>query len=102
MRLRNDYLLGIGGHINDFDAEPGKDILEAGMMREWDEEIDYKGRLLEKRLIGIVNDDRRPVESVHLGLVYIFFQRKQSGNLYKRERQVRRKVDATRGIKIIY
>jgi predicted NUDIX family phosphoesterase len=41
------------------------------MNREWDEEVDYKGEL-DKKLIGILNDDRRPVEAVHLGLVYLF------------------------------
>jgi len=42
------------------------------MMREWDEEVDFKGNILEKRLIGIINDDSRPVEKVHIGLVYLF------------------------------
>ncbi len=41
-------------------------------MREWNEEIDYKGNLIEKRLVGILNDETRPVEAVHLGLVYHF------------------------------
>ena len=34
--------------------------------------MDYKGNILEKKLVGILNDDSRPVESVHLGLVYSF------------------------------
>ena len=42
------------------------------MMREWEEEVDYKGNLLEKKLVGLLNDDSRPVEAVHLGLVYHF------------------------------
>ena len=71
-RLRNDYLLGVGGHINSIDLKPGEDILEAGSMREWNEEILYKGNLLEKKLIGILNDEKREVEAVHLGLVYLF------------------------------
>jgi len=71
-RLRNDYLLGVGGHINPIDLKPGEDILEAGSMREWNEEILYKGNLLEKKLIGILNDEKREVEAVHLGLVYLF------------------------------
>ena len=71
-RLKKDYILGIGGHINPIDVKPGKDILEVGMMREWEEEVNYKGNLLEKKLVGILNDDKRPVEAVHLALVYIF------------------------------
>jgi len=70
-RLINDYILGVGGHINKDDVKPGEDVLEAGRDREWDEEVEYKDKL-DKKLIGILNDDRRPVEAVHLGLVYLF------------------------------
>lgn len=70
-RLVDTYQLGVGGHINQVDGENG-DILERGMMREWDEEVDFKGNILEKKLIGILNDDSKPVEAVHLGLVYNF------------------------------
>jgi predicted NUDIX family phosphoesterase len=70
-RLKNDYIIGIGGHINKDDIKEGEDVLDAGRDREWNEEVDYKGKL-EKKLIGILNDDRRPVEAVHLGLVYLF------------------------------
>ena len=71
-RLIDSYQLGIGGHINPVDVENGQDTLEAGMMREWSEEVDFKGNLLEKKLVGILNNDSRPVEAVHLGLVYNF------------------------------
>jgi len=71
-RLKKDYILGIGGHINPIDVKPEEDILEVGMMREWEEEVDYKGNLLKKKLVGILNDDKRPVEAVHLALIYIF------------------------------
>ncbi|MCX6718018.1 MAG: hypothetical protein NTY81_00240 [Candidatus Staskawiczbacteria bacterium] len=70
-RLKNDYIIGVGGHINSEDVKESEDVLEAGRDREWDEEIDYKGKL-EKKLIGILNDDRRAVEAVHIGLVYLF------------------------------
>jgi predicted NUDIX family phosphoesterase len=70
--VNNDYQLGIGGHINKEDIKDGKDILEEGMMREWEEEVSFKGNLLQKKLVGIINDDSRPVEQVHLGLVYHF------------------------------
>ncbi len=70
-RLHNTYQIGVAGHINPTDHENGN-VVEDGMMREWNEEVDYKGNILEKKLIGILNDDSRPVESVHLGLVYQF------------------------------
>lgn len=64
-RLIDTYQLGIGGHLNELN-------IEQGMMREWQEEINFSGKILEKKLIGIINDDSRPVEQVHLGLVYEF------------------------------
>jgi len=70
-RLLNDYIIGVGGHINKDDIKEGEDVLEAGRDREWDEEVEYKDHL-DKKLIGILNDDSRPVEAVHLGLVYLF------------------------------
>ena len=71
-RLINNCQLGVAGHINPIDLKTVEDILEAGMMREWKEEVDYEGNLIEKKFIGILNDERREVESVHLGLVYHF------------------------------
>ena len=71
-RLVDTYQIGVGGHINEVDVKGG-DVLEEGMMREWSEEVDYKGNFLEKKLVGLLNDDSRPVEAVHLGLVYNFF-----------------------------
>lgn len=70
--VNNNYQLGVGGHINKEDGDEGKGVLEVGMMREWNEEVDFKGNLLHKKLVGIVNDDSMPVEQVHLGLVYHF------------------------------
>lgn len=70
--INNDYQLGVGGHINKEDIDKSKDILEIGMMREWHEEVDFSGNLTSKKLIGIVNDESREVEQVHLGLVYHF------------------------------
>jgi len=100
--INNDYQLGVGGHINQKDlnekvpklakgepdlpkpsagtpdvsrgrsqSDPGN-ILEVGMMREWNEEVNFKGNLINKKLIGIINDESRPVERVHIGLVYHF------------------------------
>lgn len=85
-RLKNDYLLGIGGHINPIDLKSGEDILEVGAMREWNEEVVYKGNLLEKKLIGVLNDEKRPVEAVHLGLVYLF--RGDSPEIFVKEKDV--------------
>jgi predicted NUDIX family phosphoesterase len=69
--INNDYQLGVGGHINKEDVGDN-DILETGMMREWNEEVDFKGNLISKKFVGIINDESRPVEQVHIGLVYHF------------------------------
>ncbi|MDO8530520.1 MAG: hypothetical protein Q7S10_03920 [bacterium] len=78
-RLVDSYQIGVGGHINQVDVNgspfgtaQGRDVLEAGMMREWNEEVEFKGSILEKKLIGFLYDDSRPVEAVHLGMVYNF------------------------------
>lgn len=69
-RLHHNYILGIAGHMNP--VEGVADQLEVGMMREWEEEVIFEGNIRSKKLVGILNDDRRDVERVHLGLIYVF------------------------------
>ncbi|MGA7910178.1 MAG: hypothetical protein WCC30_01330 [Candidatus Dormiibacterota bacterium] len=68
-RLRKQYSLGVGGHINPGDLEAGDPIID-GLKREWQEEVIYDGRF-EARLIGLLNDDSSPVSKVHLGVVFV-------------------------------
>ena len=68
-RLRKQYSLGIGGHINPGDLDAGDPILD-GLKREWSEEVVYDGRF-EAELIGLLNDDSSPVSKVHLGVVFL-------------------------------
>lgn len=68
-RLRKQYSLGVGGHINPGDLQAGDPILD-GLKREWREEVIYDGRF-EARLIGLLNDDSSPVSKVHLGVVFV-------------------------------
>lgn len=70
-RLHHNYILGIAGHINPDDVS-GKDTIQEGMMREWTEEVSFSGDIIKKSFLGILNDDRREVEKMHLGIVYIF------------------------------
>jgi len=68
-RLRKQYSLGIGGHINPGDLEAGDPNLD-GLRREWGEEVIYDGKF-EAQLIGLLNDDSSPVSKVHLGVVFL-------------------------------
>jgi len=66
-RLHDKASIGVGGHLNPVDH--GADPLDAGLRREWVEElvVDWEP---EFRLVGFLNDDTNPVGSVHLGVVY--------------------------------
>jgi predicted NUDIX family phosphoesterase len=68
-RLRKQYSLGVGGHINPGDLEAGDPILD-GLKREWQEEVVYEGKF-EAKLLGLLNDDSSPVSKVHLGVVFL-------------------------------
>ncbi|HSS93006.1 MAG TPA: NUDIX hydrolase [Candidatus Dormibacteraeota bacterium] len=68
-RLRKQYSLGVGGHINPGDLEGG-DPIQDGLKREWEEEVIYDGRF-EARLLGLLNDESSPVSKVHLGVVFL-------------------------------
>ena len=68
-RLRKQYSLGVGGHINPGDLEGG-DPIQDGLKREWEEEVIYEGSF-EAHLIGLLNDESSPVSKVHLGVVFL-------------------------------
>lgn len=67
-RLINHYQIAVGGHI---DLADGKD-LDLAALREWQEEVYFKGKIISKKLVGILNDDTNMVEKVHLGMIYHF------------------------------
>jgi predicted NUDIX family phosphoesterase len=70
-RLHRLRSLGVGGHVDEADADGRAtfDAYEAALRRELDEEvaIGSPGRL---RLVGLINDDTTSVGRVHLGVVY--------------------------------
>lgn len=69
-RLRHLYSLGVGGHINPEDVSDAADPIEAGLRREWQEEVVYAGRF-STQLIGAINDQTTPVGRVHVGLIFL-------------------------------
>lgn len=66
-RLHLKASIGVGGHLNPVDA--GEDPLEAGLRREWAEELDAPWDPTFA-LVGLLNDDSNPVGAVHLGVVF--------------------------------
>jgi predicted NUDIX family phosphoesterase len=69
-RLRRQYSLGVGGHINPGDLGGTGDPILDGMRREWEEEVIYQGRF-HAEMIGLLNDESAPVSKVHLGVVFL-------------------------------
>jgi predicted NUDIX family phosphoesterase len=63
-RLFERYSIGVGGHLN-----PGDGDVEAGLRREWAEEI-AAAFVPDFSFVGLLNDDEDPVGAVHLGFVY--------------------------------
>ena len=72
-RLRAKRSLGVGGHVDEADAD-GRgtfDAYELALRRELDEEVAIAsaGTLT---LVGLINDDSTPVGQVHLGVVHLY------------------------------
>jgi predicted NUDIX family phosphoesterase len=67
-RLRSNFSIGIGGHINPIDKSG--DIITDGMRREFLEEVDYPHEFSAK-VIGYINDDSDSVGRVHFGVVFL-------------------------------
>jgi len=72
-RLHSKRSLGVGGHVDEADADGRAtlDAYEIALRRELDEEVAVSspGTL---RLVGLINDDATPVGRVHLGVVHLF------------------------------
>ncbi len=72
-RLHQLRSLGVGGHVDEEDADglASREAYERALRRELDEEVRVQspGHL---RLVGLINDDQTPVGQVHLGVVHVF------------------------------
>lgn len=72
-RLHRLRSLGVGGHVDeeDADGQASRQAYERALRREIDEEVrvESPGFL---RLAGLINDDQTPVGQVHLGVVHVF------------------------------
>lgn len=72
-RLHRLRSLGVGGHVDEADAEGrcGFEAYDVAMRRELAEEVDVRSPGVLK-LAGLINDDATPVGEVHLGVVHIY------------------------------
>lgn len=72
-RLHRLRSLGVGGHVDEADADgrATRDAYEMALRRELDEEVAIAspGTI---RLVGLINDDATPVGRVHLGVVHVY------------------------------
>lgn len=69
-RLHGLYSIGVGGHINRRDVVGVDDVVDAGLRRELQEELEIGGSW-RARLVGVLNDDTNAVGQVHFGLVHV-------------------------------
>ncbi len=72
-RLHRKRSLGVGGHVEEVDADGRAtlDAYEMALRRELDEEVAVgsPGRLTR---VGLINDDQTAVGAVHLGVVHLY------------------------------
>lgn len=74
-RLAEKFSIGIGGHINPIDtagAAFDESAYKNAVLRELNEELVIKAKILDRRIAGLINDDSNPVGRVHLGVVETF------------------------------
>jgi predicted NUDIX family phosphoesterase len=72
-RLHRLRSLGVGGHVDEPDADgrATRDAYDVALRREIDEEVEL-GSPGVLRQVGLINDDSTPVGSVHLGVVHVY------------------------------
>jgi len=66
-RLHDMWPIFLGGHVDETDLD-----IEDAVKREFEEEINYKGKILSQKYLGIIKLHDTDVNKVHAGLVYIF------------------------------
>jgi len=73
-RLASKSSVGIGGHINQDDAEQSsleRDTYMTGVDREINEELELNCNYIQKA-VALINDDSNDVGQVHIGVVHLF------------------------------
>lgn len=72
-RLNGLCPLPLGGHIEEFDNSEKRNIIENGLLRELNEEVELNEDIIDRKFLGLVYlEDGNFVNSVHVGFVYVF------------------------------
>lgn len=72
-RLNSLSIIPLGGHIEQFDALEGQDIIQVALEREMAEEAEIATQILNKKFLGLIYlEDGNPVNYMHVGLLYLF------------------------------
>lgn len=72
-RLNGMCPLPLGGHIEVFDLNKQKDLIQTGLDRELKEEVCIKSNIVNKKFAGLMYiEDGNAVNYVHVGLFYVF------------------------------
>jgi len=66
-RLFGKHSIGVGGHVSE---EDGPDYIKRCLEREMDEEVNIHGNFSQPRLTGTLMAYDKPIDRVHLGLIY--------------------------------
>lgn len=72
-RLHRLRSLGVGGHVDEADADgaTNRQAFDRAVRRELEEEVDiFSPGVLG--LVGLISDDRTPVGQVHVGIVFLY------------------------------
>lgn len=68
-RLQGKWAIGVGGHVEKFDARDGNPY-DRGALREVKEEI-FLPENVKHRIIGYINNDSNSVGRVHIGVLTV-------------------------------
>lgn len=88
-RLHGKYSIGVGGHVRPSDKEGNPaDPIFASLIREvHKEEVKCEGQYGAPKLLGYINDDTfSPVDSVHVGLLYVI---ETTGNVVPKDEELK-------------
>lgn len=73
-RLNSLCPLPLGGHVSEFELDKNstEDSIQQALQRELREEVTTDFDVIKKTFLGVIYLDDNPVNSVHVGVVYVF------------------------------